>query len=41
MSPVEEQPNEPKAAVVSQDKKKVSWAQIVARAPENRKIGKT
>lgn len=41
MSPVMEQPNEPKTAVVSQDKKKVSWAQIAARAPEKGKIGKT
>jgi hypothetical protein len=36
-----EQPNKPKTAVVSQDKKKVSWAQIAARAPEKGKIGKT
>jgi hypothetical protein len=41
MSPVMEQPNEPKTAVVSQDKKKVSWAHVAARAPEKGKIGKT
>jgi hypothetical protein len=40
MSPVMEPPNEPKTTVVSQDKK-VSWAQVAARAPERGKIGKT
>jgi hypothetical protein len=40
MSPVMEQPSEPKTEVANQDKRKVSWAHVVARAAEKGKIEK-